>query len=101
MIFLLLACFCGGCKKHGGSDSPVEVSISSFSAEPAQIRAGETSVLVWVSVGATSSDIDGMPVVAVGTMIVAPNVTTIYTFTCQGNGGPVSLQVTVEVQDPP
>lgn len=79
--------------------SGTAVSITSFTAAPATIAAGESAVLTPVFLHATSASIDnGVGAVTTGTnYTVWPTATTTYTLTANGAGGPVTRPVTVTV----
>ena len=86
------------------------VAIISFTASPASIAPGGSTTLSWEVVNATScqlDDGDGAPPYppdwsgAIGSGVVQPDVTTTYTLTCQGGGGPVSATATVTVESSP
>jgi hypothetical protein len=78
------------------TDTPL---ISSFTATPAQITAGQSSILQWNVTGATSCTIDPDigEVPLEGSLEVAPPETTIYTLTAQGEPGTADSTVTVTV----
>lgn len=63
----------------------VQLSITSFNAEPSIINQGETANLSWVVVGATSVSIDnGIGNVSlIGNQIITPTETTTYTLTAK------------------
>ena len=73
--------------------------ISSFTASPAFIIAGEASTLSWSVSGATSLTIDqGIgDVTAATSSVVSPGATTTYTVTATNSGGAVTQSVTVTV----
>jgi hypothetical protein len=78
--------------------------ITSFTATPSTITAGETVLLSWATEGATSASIGpGVGAVAVnGSVQVQPAADTTYTLTVTGNGGaPVTSTVTVKVNPSP
>jgi hypothetical protein len=74
-------------------------AILSFTAEPEQLRAGETATLHWAAVNAYSLTIDpGIGAVATrGSLEVAPDGPTTYTLTVDGTGGAVSRTVRINV----
>ncbi len=82
---------------------PAIPSIESFSADPATIRAGESSTLSWGKVDfATSASID-QGIGGIGTpdqAVVTPAQTTTYTLSATGCGGTVTKLVTVTVTAP-
>jgi small neutral amino acid transporter SnatA (MarC family) len=73
--------------------------ISSFTATPAEITAGQTSVLQWNMTGANSATIDPDigDVPLAGPLEVAPSETTTYTLTAQGETDTSAATVTVTV----
>jgi hypothetical protein len=87
----------------GPPPSPV---ITSFTANPATITAGQSSTLSWTTTNAVSVSISGIGEVqpANGSVSVSPTATTTYTLTATGNGGSITRTVTVSVlqpRDPP
>jgi PKD repeat protein len=77
--------------------------ISSFSASPASITAGESTTLSWSVAGATSLSINnGVGTVTGSSVTVSPTQTTTYTLTARNAGGTVtsSTRVTVAVAPP-
>ncbi len=80
------------------------VSISNFSIIPASITPGvNTATLTWVTANSTSVTIDhGIGVVNSSDLLVLnPSVTTTYTLTAEGQGGPITAQATLSVTDSP
>jgi hypothetical protein len=76
--------------------------IVSFTASPASINAGGTSMLSWNTANATSVEIDngvGSQAV-VGSVVVSPTQPTQYTLTAMGPGGLVTAQVSISVTQP-
>jgi hypothetical protein len=73
--------------------------ITSFTATPTTITAGENAILQWNVSGANSVTVDqGMGVVPFsGTRAIGPTAATTYTLTAQGNNGPATSTVTVTV----
>jgi peptidoglycan-associated lipoprotein len=73
--------------------------ISSFTAEPSTVEAGQSSTLRWSISGATDMSIDhGVGAVqSSGQRQVFPRTSTSYTLTARGPGGMDSRSVTVEV----
>ncbi len=72
--------------------------VVTFSANPTQINAGQSSVLSWTTTGATSVSISGIGSVALnGTASVSPTQTTTYTLTATGNAGTTNATATVTV----
>jgi len=69
--------------------SPAAVLISQFFANPANITAGQSSNLSWITTGATSVSISpGVGSVPTnGSFTVSPTTTTTYTLTATGPGG--------------
>ncbi len=85
--------------QDGTVDPPADVSIDSFAASPTALVAGETATLSWTTSNASSCSIDqGIGVVdADGNTSVSPAVTTSYTLTAEGEGGPVTQTVEIVV----
>jgi hypothetical protein len=77
----------------------VGAKISSFSASPATITAGNSTVLTWSVSNASSVWIDnGIGLVGTsGSITVSPGSTTTYTLTVNGCGGTSAKVVTVTV----
>jgi len=75
------------------------VAITAFTATKATISAGSSTTLLPVFVNASDAAVDhGVGQVASGSgHVVSPLVTTVYTLTANGLGGPVTLTVTVTV----
>lgn len=75
--------------------------IHSFTAAPATISAGESSLLSWSVTGAVSLSIDpAIGPVAGSSQAVSPSVTTQYTLVATNASGSVNAQVTVTVNLP-
>lgn len=70
--------------------------ISSFTATPATITAGDSTLLTWSVSGATSITIDGA-VVTGTTKMYTPNATKTYTLVATNSAGSVSMTRTVTV----
>ncbi len=84
------------------SDAPV---ISAFTATPAAISSGQSSVLSWVVTDATdisiANSLDKSLITGTGTSAtVSPMGTTTYTLTAAGLGGSASAAVTITVAQP-
>jgi len=81
---------------------PNNVRIDSFTATPDAIRTGESATLAWATTNATSVSIaPGIGGVAGdGSQQVSPAANTTYTLTAEGQGGPVTRQVTITVESP-
>jgi hypothetical protein len=82
---------------------PGAPAIESFTAQPATIAAGQSTMLHWGAVtNANSAEIDpdigGVP--TPGSVSVSPGQTTTYTLTATGCGGTTRKQVTVVVKTP-
>ena len=88
--------------------APDMVSVTSFSVSPVEINVGQTAALAWETANAESVSIataDGTVVVADGnrvsdTEMVMPGTTTEYVLTANGEGGPVTANVTLTVNRP-
>jgi hypothetical protein len=76
-------------------------SITSFSAAPASIASGQSTLLSWVVTGATSLSMDnGVGDVSQQTSLrVSPTVTTLYTLTATNASGNTTAQMTVTVTE--
>lgn len=73
-------------------------SITSFTASPTTIIAGQSSVLSWAVVNASSTSINqGVGTVSSTSATVSPSVTTIYTLTATSPIGSVTKTATVSV----
>ena len=78
--------------------NPAASTISSFTATPSTITAGQTATLSWVTADATWATIDGIGTVTPnGSLDVSPTTTTTYTLHAGGSGPAASSQVTVTV----
>jgi hypothetical protein len=77
--------------------------IISFTAEPATVKAGESTVLSWATENPNAVSIDQAVgrVPARGTMEVSPGATTTYTLTVDGPEGTLARSVTVTVSGAP
>jgi glucuronoarabinoxylan endo-1,4-beta-xylanase len=86
----------------GVTSAAGDVRVDSLSINPAMILSGQSAVLSWTTVNATSVSIDnGVGTVAAsGTATVTPAATTQYTVTAQGPGGPAVRRITVDVFAP-
>lgn len=94
----------------GGSIN-ITAGILNFSASPARIILGQSSTLSWSTVGMDSCSLDrGIGSVALACNTpgcpdsqdkVFPQITTIYTLTCNGSTGSASKQTTVRVLKSP
>ncbi len=79
-------------------------SITSFTATPTQIAAGQSSTLAWSTAYATSCTAGGSwtgTEPTSGSQGVSPTSTSTYTLTCSGAGNPAQKSVTVTVVPPP
>lgn len=77
--------------------------VSSFTASPVSITAGQTASLSWQTTDATSVEIDngaGTNLPPSGTVQVSPGATTRYALTARGPGGQAQAEVTVSVSTP-
>jgi glucuronoarabinoxylan endo-1,4-beta-xylanase len=83
----------------GAPSAPGDVRVDSLSVNSPMILAGQSAVLSWTSVNATSVTIDnGVGAVAAsGTATVTPAATIQYTVTAQGPNGPALRRITVQV----
>lgn len=85
------------------------VMIDSFEATPATIAPGDSATLAYEVTNATRVRIDEVnganlldtTTMFMGTVTVMPTMTTSYVITADGNGGPVTLTRTVEVENTP
>lgn len=79
-----------------------QVSIDAFAADPASIVAGESSTLSWSTRLASAVNIaPGIGSESLtGSRQVTPALTTTYTLTAEGPGGPLTQQTTVTVAEP-
>ena len=77
--------------------------ISSFTASPASINAGQSSTLSWTVTGATTLSIDNGVGDVTGTTskVVSPTTTTTYTLTATAGGSSVVATATVRVSSGP
>jgi hypothetical protein len=81
----------------GGPGSGLPV-ISSFTANPTSISAGQSSTLAWAVQNATTVSISSVGNVPLtGTQGVSPTTTTTYTLTATNSSGSVSSQATITV----
>lgn len=82
---------------------PLAPSINIFTASPARISAGQTSMLGWITSNATSVSINGLSgtLSLNGNASVQPVATTTYTLTAMGAGGTATAQATVTVLGEP
>ena len=80
-------------------ETPAPPTIDSFTANPTEITAGNSSNLTWTTTDATSVAINGVTATldVDGNTDVSPTVTTIYTLTAIGPGGLVTATATVTV----
>ena len=87
--------------KAGGPAAP---AITSFSANPSVISAGQSALLSWVGSGSPSPTLsidNGVGTVTGGTSALAtPTTTTTYTLTAVNASGSVTAQTTVSVSQP-
>jgi len=94
ILILIIFALINGC-----SPSPSTPVITSFLADPQVIDAGGTSTLTWEVSDATTVTINpGVGSVAlIGTFVVSPEETTIYTLTASNASGNVTANVNVTV----
>ena len=77
-------------------------AISSFTATPATINAGQSTTLSWAATGATTLSIaPGVGTVTGTSVAVSPTATTTYTLTATNAAGNVTATTTVTVTVPP
>ncbi len=98
-LLLGLSLACGGGGSGSGTSAPgapAKPSITSFTATPSIITAGQGSTLAWVVSGATSLKLQGATTTAASAP-VAPSASTTYTLVAEGPGGQASASVTVTV----
>lgn len=90
----------GGVLDTGGTGGNSAPTITSFTASPSTITAGQSSTLTWNVSGATSLTLDnGIGSVAgSNSSTVAPGSTTTYTLTATNSTGSVTAKATVTVQ---
>jgi len=83
----------------GSTPSPALPVISSFSANPAAVAAGQVSTLSWSVSGATSVTLNNGigDVTSLTSKVVAPGATTQYTLTATNSAGSKTATVTVAV----
>ena len=91
--------------KYMATPLPTPPTITSFSAIPAAINAGQSTELQWSTTGATSVNIDNSigPVALSGTSTVSPEASVTYVLTASNSAGSVraSVPVTVAAPSPP
>ena len=85
--------------REASADPPV--TIDSFTRDDASIESGESTVIRWSTSNATSVTINGATVSDDGTQTVSPTSDTDYVLRANGEGGPVTRTISVEVTDPP
>jgi len=99
------ACVVGSCFNTFATSGNTDVVITAFSATPAEISQGSSTLLSWSADFATSCELSdnqgGVPqtVADVGSVSRSPSITTDYTLTCQGSNGPVSRDMIVAVNN--
>jgi hypothetical protein len=101
MLMAMLFTACGG----GGGGTPPDATpptITSFTATPSTINAGQSSTLGWIVAGALSLGLDGGvgDVTGLASRQVAPGTTTTYTLTATNAAGTATSSVTVNVLVP-
>ncbi len=85
------------------SPPPTPAPTVSFSASPASITSGESSMLTWASTDATSCTASGGwtgTKLTSGSQSVSPTVNTTYALTCVGAGGSASKSASISVSAP-
>jgi hypothetical protein len=104
LLFLIPGCFTFSAPSPNPSPSvgtpPV---ITEFSSNPSTINAGGTSTLLWGVTGATSVSIDqGIGQVAiVGTRVVSPAISTVYTISAINSAGTVTRSSAIIIVSTP
>jgi parallel beta-helix repeat protein len=99
MILAAAAVGLGSGMQCAPATSPI---ITSFTADPASIAAGQSSMLTWEVSGATSLSVSPGTGAVTGTSItVSPSTTTTYTLTAANASGTATATVTVTVSTPP
>lgn len=93
------------------SQTPQPVQIDAFSADPAAIVAGDSSLLAWSTAHASAcfveADDGGDPIALdpaeldAGSRSVAPGSSITYTLRCEGEQGPVEASTSISVSPPP
>jgi hypothetical protein len=88
---------CGGVRD--AQNPPTGPTVSSFTANPPTVNAGQSSTLTWATTNATSVTIDGIAgtLPPSGSQTVTPAATTTYTLHASGAGGTTNATVTVTV----
>lgn len=81
--------------------NPSAPIISTFSASPASIAAGQSSTLSWGVSGATTLSISGLGVVTGSSKVVSPTATTTYTLTASNSTGSTTATTIITVTGTP
>ena len=101
VAIFLIVCF-AGCTKTNGTNNQNAVSpvIIAFSANPYSIDYGDTAVLSWQVINATSAFIDnGIGNVSLtGTRVISPTKTTLYMLTATNGDNMMDASVEVVVK---
>ncbi len=93
---------CGGGVTLGSDPSGTAPILSGFTASPASIAPGQSSVLSWTVTGATGLTLDpGIGAVTGSSRAVTPAASTTYTLTATNPSGTRSAQATVTVTSAP
>jgi polyhydroxybutyrate depolymerase len=101
LLLMIAACGGGGGGNSSGA-APSAASppiISSFSATPSSITAGQSTTLSWATTGATSLSINNAvgDVTGVTSRSISPTATTTYVLTARNSASSVTASVTVTV----
>lgn len=95
LIFLFLLSGCGGITPSGPA-------ISSFTASPPNITAGDSSTLSWSVTDADTLSINqGIGIVTGKSITVSPTTTTTYTLTAANSAGSTNATITITVNEEP
>jgi hypothetical protein len=98
-LAILIAAACGG-SGSSGPPGPRPV-ISSFTASPSWVTAGQSATLSWKVSGATSLGVDGIGAVTGSSVQVTPAADTTYVLTASNEFGSTQVQTTIAVFRPP
>ena len=82
--------------------APVILPTAKLTAEPTNVKPGESTTLTWVTTGAEKVTLQGEPVDAAGTVLVQPSLpTNLFTLAAESSAGIVYSQTIVTVSDLP